>query len=113
VNWNRASKRKDNNSGEEEPGSALMLLKEVVEDIDTAQLFISFYHSCMSSFLLTLDEFLHAIPQGGLSIDEVVLWSRLSSSSMHDVSNGLVSFGDISEKFSSWTVTKATQPNSN
>ncbi|KAA1088845.1 hypothetical protein PGTUg99_032017 [Puccinia graminis f. sp. tritici] len=113
VNRNRASKRRDNNSGEEEPGSALMLLKEVVEDIDTAQLFISFYHSCMSSFLLTLDEFLHAIPEAGLSVDELVLWSRLSSSSMDDVSNGLVSFRDISEKFASSTVTTPNQPNSN
>ncbi|WAQ85894.1 hypothetical protein PtA15_6A523 [Puccinia triticina] len=112
VDRDQAGKVKENIPGATESGSALLLLNDVVGKITTAQLLVTFYHSCISSFLLSLEEFLNAIPEGEMSMEELVTWSRLCSFSVGDVRNGLTSFRNISEKIASEMMTPS-QPQIN
>ncbi|KAH9471996.1 hypothetical protein Pst134EA_002624 [Puccinia striiformis f. sp. tritici] len=101
VNRDQVIKPKDKAHDAAASGSALLILEEVVKNLSTAQLMVTFYHSCITSFRSTIAQFLHAIPEGELSIEELVIWGRLCNLSVGDISNGLTPFLDISQKIAS------------
>ncbi|KNZ59533.1 hypothetical protein VP01_170g8 [Puccinia sorghi] len=76
------------------------LLLDIAQDITSAQDLVTFYHSCILSFQLTLAEFLGTIPAGVLPFDELVIWVRLCVLSIVDIAHGLASFPIISDKIS-------------
>jgi len=74
------------------------LLVDIAQEIANAQDLVTFYHSCILSFQLTLAEFLSAIHAGVLPFDELVIWVRLCALSIADILHGLASFPIISDK---------------